>query len=563
MPRYLITSALPYINGIKHIGNLAGALLPADIYARFLRGEGEEVLFICATDDHGTPAEIGAKEEGLSTKDYCRLWHERQQEVYRRFGLSFDFFGETSAPQNHELTRHFYRKLAARGYIEEKVIEQVYSVEDGRFLPDRYIIGTCPQCGYEAALGDQCEKCTALLDPKDLIGPRSLLSGTADLEWRPTKHLFLKLDKLADEVRAWVDAHREEWPRLVSSIAYKWLAEGLKERCITRDLSWGVPVPLLEYEGKVFYVWFDAPIGYISATRQWSDLDPERRDWRRWWYAADDVRYVQFMAKDNVPFHTIFFPAMIIGTGEPWTKASYIKGFSWLTYYGGKFSTSRKRGIFLDQAISLFPADYWRYFLTAQAPEADDSDFTWELFASVVNRDLANNFGNYVQRTLKLTQKYFGLTVPGGGELGPAEQRLENDCRELCTEYRTHLRQLEYRKAAYALQRLWSRGNLYLEERAPWSLVKSDREAAASVLRTAINLIRLFAAAAAPIIPFTAETVFRHLHLSAEERTAIDATRINLNYLKPGHGFEIPPPLFRRIEAEEVERLTAAYAGDR
>ncbi len=350
--RYLVTSATPYINGTKHLGNLVGSLLPADVYTRFLRQQGNEVLFICATDDHGTPAELAALAEGTDVAEYCKKQHDIQKAIYKEFGLSFDYFGRSSSKDNHELTQHFYKKLDENGFIEEKEIVQIYSHEDKRFLPDRYIEGTCPRCKYESARGDQCENCTSVLNPTDLLHPRSAISGSTDLERRETKHLFLKLTKLAPEIRKWVELH-EEWPKLTSSIALKWLNEGLKDRCITRDLDWGVPVPRPGFEGKVFYVWFDAPIAYVSSTQTWAAQGSDKNAWKKWWLKGDEVQYTQFMAKDNIPFHTVFWPSVILGTREDWKLADYIKGFNWLTYYGGKFSTSRKHGVFTDQALKV------------------------------------------------------------------------------------------------------------------------------------------------------------------------------------------------------------------
>jgi len=280
--RHLVTSALPYINGIKHLGNLVGSMLPADVYARFLRQEGEEVLFVCATDEHGTPAEIAAAEAGLDVAEYCALQHAKQKEIYQRFGLSFDYFGRTSASEHHELTQHFYRQLSDNGFTEEREIQQIYSLGDNRFLPDRYVTGTCPHCRYEKARGDQCENCTKLLSPTDLLNPRSTISGCTHLQVRTSKHLFLRLEKLSDEIRDWVEQQQDEWSTLTKSIALKWLNEGLKSRGITRDLSWGVPVPAdagLD-DGKVFYVWFDAPIGYVSATQAWASATSN--DWEAW-----------------------------------------------------------------------------------------------------------------------------------------------------------------------------------------------------------------------------------------------------------------------------------------
>lgn len=560
MTRYLITSALPYINGMKHLGNFAGSLLPADVYARFLRADGEDVLFICATDDHGTPAEIGAQEAGLDVATYCHKQHERQRDVYERLGLSFDYFGRTSSPQNKETTQHIHDRLTERGFLEERSMEQIYSLDDGRFLPDRYVEGTCPHCGYEKARGDQCERCTSLLDPKDLINPRSALSGSDRLELRKTKHLFLKLDALQDEVAQWIDSH-PHWPDVTKSIAHKWLSEGLRERCITRDLSWGVPVPRAGFEEKVFYVWFDAPIGYIGATREWADQDPANRSWKSWWYDAPDVEYTQFLGKDNVPFHAVFFPATILGTGEPWTLAHTIKAFHWLTYQGGKFSTSQRRGLFLDQALELLPADYWRYFLTVQSPESDDADFTWELFRHVVNKGLANTFGNFVNRTLKLTEKHFGCVIPAGGEPGPAEAKVQSESEEALKRYCAHLRALQLREAAAALRTLWSLGNHYLEATEPWKVIHEDRDRAAVILRTAINLVRTFALAASPIIPFAAERVLDSLGLTPEERAVRIRDAAQLTAMAQGRPFHSLPPLFLRIEEEQAKEWEAQFRG--
>jgi methionyl-tRNA synthetase len=383
MAKVLITSALPYINGVKHLGNLAGSLLPADIQARFRRQIGDEVLFLCATDEHGTPAELAAAEAGLEVAAYCARQHGVQAEIYRRFALSFDHFDRSSGLRNHALTQHFFERLDARGLIEERVLNQVYSPTDGRFLPDRYVIGTCPHCGHGGARGDQCEACTRPLDPTDLIAPRSALSGTADLEQRPTRHLFLRQSALVDVLERWLGS-RSGWPPLVTAIARKWLDEGLRDRCITRDLSWGVPVPRPGYEGKVFYVWFDAPIAYIAATQGWADADPAHRDWRAWWWAAEDVEYLQFLGKDNVPFHAVSFPCTLLGSGEPWKTVDVIKGVNWLIYEGGKFSTSEGRGVFLDRALELAPTDSWRWWLAANAPEGGDTDFSFQRFAAEV-----------------------------------------------------------------------------------------------------------------------------------------------------------------------------------
>lgn len=569
MARHLITSALPYINGIKHLGNMVGSMLPADVYSRYLRQRGHDVLYICATDEHGTPAELAAKEQGLPVAEFCAQAHDAQKAVYDGFSLAFDYFGRSSSPENREITQHFARKLNENGFIEERAIRQVYSPADGRFLPDRYVEGTCPHCGYDKARGDQCENCTRVLDPTDLINPRSAISGSTDLEVRETKHLFLLQSKLQHEVEQWVARHEADWPQLASSIARKWLNEGLHDRAITRDLDWGVPVPAdtwpeLAAEGKVFYVWFDAPIEYIGATKEWADQDPENRDWKSWWYEADDtVRYTEFMAKDNVPFHTVMFPATELGVREPWKKVDYVKAFNWLTYYGGKFSTSQKRGVFTDQALDILPADYWRYFLIANAPESDDSSFTWEHFTATVNKDLADTLGNFVNRVLSFSRKRFGDEVPAGGEPGEAEARLGEEIARLLAEYEEHMEALQFRKAASALRALWSAGNSYLEEKAPWLEIKTDKDGAALTLRTAMNLIHLYAVVSEPFIPTTAKTMREAFSLPADTARWVSQDEAKaLASVPAGTPFTVPPVLFAKLTDEDLATYKDRFGGE-
>jgi methionyl-tRNA synthetase len=569
MARHLITSALPYINGIKHLGNMVGSMLPADVYSRYLRQRGHEVLYICATDEHGTPAELAAKEAGLPVDTFCAQQHDAQKAIYDGFALAFDYFGRSSSPQNIEITQTIARALKANGFIEERSISQVFSLDDERFLPDRYIVGTCPHCGYDKARGDQCENCTRVLDPTDLIDPRSAISGSSRLEVRETKHLFLLQSKLADEVEAWVDEHGKDWPVLASSIARKWLSEGLHDRAITRDLDWGVPVPAdtwpeLAAEGKVFYVWFDAPIEYIGSTKEWADEDPANRDWKSWWYDVDtDVRYTEFMAKDNVPFHTVMFPATLLGTRDKWKKVDYVKAFNWLNYYGGKFSTSQRRGIFTDAALEILPADYWRYFLIANAPESDDTSFTWEHFASSVNKDLADTLGNFVNRVLSFSRKRFGDDVPAGSAPGDAEARLGEQIAELLTEYEGHMESLQFRKAAQALRALWSAGNSYLEEKAPWMEIKTDPDGAALTLRTAMNLIHLYAVVSEPFIPATAAAMRGAFALDGDTAAWVgpDEARA-LASVPAGTPFTVPPVLFAKITEDDLDSYRERFGGD-
>ncbi|WP_031522048.1 methionine--tRNA ligase [Streptomyces sp. NRRL F-5123] len=570
MARHLITSALPYINGIKHLGNMVGSMLPADVYARYLRQRGHDVLYICATDEHGTPAELAAKEAGLPVDVFCAQAHDAQKAVYDGFALSFDHFGRSSSRQNVEITQRFARRLHENGFIEERAVRQVYSLADGRFLPDRYIVGTCPHCGYDKARGDQCENCTRVLDPTDLIEPRSAISGSTALEVRETKHLFLLQSELAPEVESWLDANSADWPTLSSSIARKWLTEGLHDRAITRDLDWGVPVPAdtwpeLAAEGKVFYVWFDAPIEYIGSTKEWSDAAPqgETRDWQSWWYEAADVRYTQFMAKDNVPFHTVMFPATQIGTREPWKTVDYVKSFNWLTYYGGKFSTSQRRGVFTDTALDVLPADYWRYFLMANAPESDDSSFTWELFTAGVNKDLADTLGNFVNRVLSFSRKRFGDEVPAGAAAGEAEAKLGEQIAALLAEYEGHLDTLQFRKAAQSLRALWSAGNSYLEEKAPWTAVKTDPDGAALTLRTAMNLIHLYAVVSEPFVPASAAAMRAAFALPADDARWITPSEARaLDAVPPGTPFTVPPVLFAKITEDDLASYVTRFGGD-
>ena len=567
MSRVLITSALPYINGVKHLGNLVGSMLPADVYARYCRARGHEVLYICATDEHGTPTELAAAAAGQSPQDFCDEWHEIQKSHGEQFGMSWDYFGRTSSKENHELTQHFADMLDKNGLIEERTTEQVFAIDDGRFLPDRYIVGTCPHCGYDKARGDQCENCTRVLDPTDLINPKSAVSGSTNLEVRPSKHLFLKQSDMVDKLRGWIDT-KADWPILVTSIARKWLDEGLRDRGITRDLDWGVPVAhgdkWTDFEGKVFYVWFDAPIGYIAATKEWASATGN--NWERWWReeeGAGDVRYVQFMGKDNVPFHTVGFPVTQFGAGEDWKVVDTIKGFNWINYYGGKFSTSQKRGVFMDGALDVLPADYWRWYLMANAPESSDANFTWPHFQSIVNKDLADVFGNFVNRILKFTKARFGEEIPAGGEPGELEAKLITDLDQRIEAYTGHMEAIEFRKAAGELRAIWVLGNEYLTEAAPWTLIKEDKEAAAQAVRLGINLIHLFTHLAMPFIPETAERVHKAV-------TGFDGllpwpdegAGAFLQLLKPGKSFEVPDVLFAKLTDDQIGEFEARFGGE-
>ena len=558
--KYLITSALPYINGLPHLGHMVGCLLPSDVYARFMRMQGKDVLYICGTDEHGTASEVAALKAGMDVEKYCDEFHKKHAEVNKAFNLSFDYFGRTSTEQNKEMTYRIAAALDKNGFIEEKTIKQIFSIDDNQFLADRYITGTCPYCGYEKARGDQCENCTKVLEPTDLINPKSTISGSTNLEVRETKHLFIKLEALQPELKKWLETKEFSWPEVAYSIAQKWLKEGLQPRCITRDLKWGFKVNKPGYEDKVFYVWFDAPIGYIGITKQWSDEKPAERNWEDWWLKPDEVHYVEFMGKDNVPYHTITFPATLMGTRENWKLVDYLKGMSYLTFNGGKFSKSEKGGIFCDQAVEEFPADYWRYWLMANAPESSDSSFTFEGFANTINKDLNDVLGNFINRVLKMTTSNFGQQVPDGGNAGADEEALYNRVDELVNDYTTYLKELEYRKAFTALRELWVEGNNYIARNEPWKVVKTDKDRAATVLRTAINLIRVFAILSYPVMPTTAEKMMALLNLPTDKWEWIkNSAAEELTTLKAGHTFNAPELLFTKISPEKVEEMSIMY----
>jgi methionyl-tRNA synthetase len=571
MARILITSAIPYINGIKHLGNLVGSQLPADAYARFMRARCNEVMFICATDEHGTPAELAAAKAGQPVAEYCAAMWQVQKDLSDGFRLSFDHFGRSSSLRNRALTQHFAGRLADAGLIREVSEKQVYSHADGRFLPDRYIEGTCPNCGYDRARGDQCENCTKQLDPTDLLNPHSTISGSTDLEVRETKHLHLRQSAMRDKLSTWIES-KTDWPILTTSIAKKWLndGDGLQDRGITRDLDWGVPVKRGDQEwpgmeGKVFYVWFDAPIEYIAATAEWADANGlDDSAWQRWWrtdMGADDVRYLQFMGKDNVPFHTLSFPATIMGSGEPWKLVDYIKSFNYLNYDGGQFSTSLGRGVFMDQALSILPADYWRWWLLTHVPENSDSEFTWENFQASVNKDLADVLGNFVSRVTKFCRSKFGEVVPDGGAYGAAEQAVMAEIATRLAAYETHMELIEIRKATAELRAIWVAGNEYLQVTQPWATFKTDPDAAAAKVRFALNLIRLYAVLSQPFIPDASADMLSAMQTDDDAwPTDINAA---LSALPAGHAFTVPEVMFAKITDEAREEMATRFAGKR
>lgn len=558
MSKILVTSALPYINGVPHLGHMVGCLLPSDIYARFMRMMENEVLYIAGTDEHGTTSEVGALKAGMSIEEYCDMYHQKHAQTYKDFRLSFDCFGRTSSEENKEATYHIFEQLDKNGYIEERTIKQVYSIDDKMFLADRYITGTCPYCGYDKARGDQCENCTKVLEPTDLKDARSSISGSKNLEVRETKHLFLNLPKLQKELESWVKTKEPFWPDVAYTIAQKWLKEGLQERCITRDLKWGFPVNKTGYEDKVFYVWFDAPIGYIGITKQWEAQNKAERNWKDWWMNPDEVRHVEFMGKDNVPYHSITFPATLLGTKENWTQVDFLKGFSYLTYEGGKFSKSENRGIFAEDAVKEFDADYWRYWLIANAPESSDSAFTWDLFAGAVNKDLNGVLGNFVSRVLKMTSSKLGNIVPEGGKNIEVDNQLIATIREKTDNYIKYMELMEFRKAMAELRAIWVEGNNYISVTEPWTVIKTDEQRAKVILRNCINLIRIFAILSAPIMPNVAQKMLDKLGQKLISLKNFDIEK-EMSALKGGESFEVGDMLFERISDDKLNELKEKY----
>lgn len=545
--KYLITSALPYVNNNLHIGHLIGCWLPSDVYARFCRAMGRDVLYVCGADEHGTTSEVGARKENMPIEQYVDKYRTAHEQSVRDFNLSFDIYGRTHTQKHADLIQSLFKRLDEQGMLVEKTSMQPYSVNEQMFLADRFVIGTCPKCGFDGAYGNECGKCSATLEPEQLINPHSAITPDSPVEMRETKHLYFRTSAMQDKLREWINS-RVGWSRTAMAIANKWLDEGLHDSPITRDLKWGIPVNKPGYENKVFYVWFDAPWGYVSISQAANDK------WAEWWHGGDEVKYAQFMAKDNVSFHSIFFPAQELAMNDNWKTVDILKGFNFLNFNGAKISKSTGNGIFLNEAINDAPADAWRYALLASAPETDDTDFTIARFADIVNKDLNGMLGNFVSRVCKLTAKNFGTNVPAAGDW---DAELESQINEKLSELTSALDACEFRNAIAALRGLYAIGNEYMTKMEPWALVKNgDMAGAGDALNKCFQLIDLYARVSAPFIPGT-----------AEKMQNVFVTQNDLSWpekfvarIADGAEFVVPENLFNRIDDETVAKLTEKYS---
>ena len=496
----LITSALPYVNNIPHLGNLI-QVLSADVFARFSRSYGVETFYVCGTDEYGTASETRALQEGVTPRELCDHYHKIHKAIYEWFNISFDYFGRTSTQRHTEIVQDIFNEIYKNGYIKEEESEQLFCPRCGRFLADRYVNGTCPHCGSTDARGDQCDACQTLLDPTELIDPRCSVCGTTPV-LKKTKHLYIDLPKALPLLQKWTeDAFRNNnWSKNAVNVTTSWFRDGLRERCITRDLKWGIPVPVKGYEDKVFYVWFDAPIGYISMTAEALD------DWQRWWKSPDDTQLIQFIGKDNIPFHTVIFPATLLCTGEKWTMLYQMSSSEYLNYEGGKFSKSHGTGIFGDDVQSTgIPADVWRFYLFYNRPEKNDFNFSWSDFQDKVNGELIGNLSNLVNRTLSFIKKFYDGKVPSSSS--PDESLLEV-IRKSEAEITDLMNNVEERSALRAILALSDAGNKAFQDGEPWKMRKENPEKAASLLRTLCFLIRDLGIMIEPFMPSTSEKIF-------------------------------------------------------
>ena len=541
--RHLITSALPYANGPIHIGHLAGVYIPSDIYTRYLRLKGEDVISICGSDEHGVPIIMKARKEGISPQVIVDRYHELNKTSFEKFGIAFDIYSRTTSKVHYNTASEFFKTLYKKGVFIEKTSEQFFDEEAGQFLADRYITGTCPHCGYEKAYGDQCERCGTSLSPTELINPRSTISGSKPV-LRKTKHWYLPLDRYEPFLRKWILEDHKEWKTNVYGQCKSWLDQGLQPRAVSRDLDWGVPVPVENAEGKVLYVWFDAPIGYISATRELT------ADWEKYW-KDPDTRLIHFIGKDNIVFHCIIFPTILKAEGSC-ILPDNVPANEFLNLEGDKISTSRNWAVWLNEYLEEFPGkeDVLRYVLTANMPETKDNDFTWKDFQARNNNELVAILGNFVNRTVVLTNKYFDGAVPPTSELSEEDRQVLEQMpviRER-TEYSLdHFRFREALKEAMTLARM---GNKYLADTEPWNLILTDREKVGSILNICLQITANLSLLMEPFLPFSMEKLRKFIRFEKANWNLIGKPDL----LPVGHQIDKPSHLFEKITDEEIKR---------
>ncbi len=543
--RSLITAALPYANGPVHIGHLAGVYLPADIYARYKRLKGDEILFVCGSDEHGVPVTIRAKKEGISVQEAVDKYHALIRDSFEGFGISFDVYSRTSAPIHHKTASDFFRKMDEKGDFLIQSSEQYFDPEAGQFLADRYIQGTCPKCGFENAYGDQCESCGSTLSPAELLMPRSMLSGSAPV-MKETKHWYLPLDRYEAWLREWILEGHKEWKPNVYGQCKSWIEQGLQPRAVTRDLDWGVPVPSANAEGKVLYVWFDAPIGYISATREWAET--KGTGWEKWW-KDPETRLLHFIGKDNIVFHCIIFPVMLKAHGD-FILPDNVPANEFLNLEGQKISTSRNWAVWLHEYLNDMPGrqDALRYALAACAPETKDNDFTWKEFQARYNNELADIAGNFVNRALVLTQKYFDGKVPARGPFTETDQELIAVLEAAPGLVSENLENFRLRQALVEMMQVARAGNKYLAETEPWKLYKTDPERVGTILNLGLQASALLALLMEPFLPFSAEKLRQMLPPFQTEWP-----QNKFEFLEAESKIGTPEILFAKISDEEIQ----------
>lgn len=549
----LITSALPYVNNIPHLGNIIGCVLSADVFARYSRLRGFNTLYVCGTDEYGTATETKALEEGMSCQELCDKYHKLHAEVYNWFEVDFDFFGRTTTEKHIDISQRIFHQIYNRNLLQADELEQLYCVKCDRFLADRYVTGTCPLCGYEDARGDQCDGCGKLLNAIDLINPKCKVCKSEPIK-KVSKQLFLDLPKLQGKCEEFVNTSSEsgKWTSNGKTISRSWLKEGLKPRCITRDLKWGTPVPLDGMRDKVLYVWFDAPIGYLSITANYMD------DWEKWWKNPEEVNLYQFMGKDNVPFHTVIFPCTLLGTGDKWTMLHHLSTTDYLNYEGDKFSKSRGVGVFGNNVIeSGIPVSIWRYCLLSNRPESGDSSFSWSDLASRTNSELLANLGNFVNRTLKFVKAKFGSIVPDY-KLSKFDQKFIDDANAILKEYNHNMEDTKIRAGLKNVMELSAKCNLYLQEsKLDNTLLQKDPVRCGTVMYLMCNAIHLIGSLIHPFMPSSGEEICRQVN--APMKKIPDSIEFDI---LPGHRIGSPKHLFKRIESEKAHQLFLKYGGE-